>query len=123
MTTYDLHLLTASGLAATVSLTVNGLCCGNNGGDVVVDIVSDINGDDSTGAAALSGMINFLLIILIGLSWFAIVILSILFVIGIFLRTNIFFRLGDANAEQQDKITKIKITLTTFAGDIMSYIL
>lgn len=63
-----LHLLTASGLAATVSLTVNGLFCGNVNGlfcgreDMVV--TSEDNGEERT---ASSGMI-LLFNILTGLS-------------------------------------------------------
>ena len=50
----SLHLLTASGLAATVSLTVKGLCWGNNG--LVVVGLSDNNGDERTGGESyLSG--------------------------------------------------------------------
>ena len=55
-----LHLLTASGLAATVSLTVKGLFCGNVNGlfcgreDMVV--TSEDNGEERTGVAS-SGMI------------------------------------------------------------------
>ena len=65
-----LHLLTASGLAATVSLTVKGLFCGNVNGlfcgreDMVV--TSEDNGEERTGVAS-SGMI-LLFNILTGLS-------------------------------------------------------
>ena len=92
----SLHLLTASGLAATVSLTVKGLCWGNNG--LVVVGLSDNNGEERTGGELV---INFLFTIFIGFiicrSSTELLLSFLNFPTGIFLLTSIFLILGSAD--------------------------